>query len=91
MEFAIRMCLSQIELMLLPSPYHCIFVFRHPDKNPTKEAEEKYKDITNAYEVLSDPTKRNEYELSIRPGHWNYAGRQQYKTDTVELTYSYVF
>lgn len=34
----------------------------HPDRNKTKEAEEKFKEITKAYEVLSDPQKRQTYD-----------------------------
>ncbi len=33
----------------------------HPDRNKTKEAETKFKEINNAYEVLSNPSKRQMY------------------------------
>src|SRR6266480_230380 len=34
----------------------------HPDRNKTKEAEVKFKEVTKAYEVLSNEEKRKTYD-----------------------------
>ena len=39
----------------------------HPDKNPGKDAENKFKEISEAYSVLGDAQKRNEYDRPADP------------------------
>src|SRR3982751_5508282 len=34
----------------------------HPDRNKTKEGEAKFKEVTKAYEVLSNEQKRQQYD-----------------------------
>ncbi|MBK0418191.1 molecular chaperone DnaJ [Leucobacter sp. CSA1] len=34
----------------------------HPDVNPSEEAAERFKDVTHAYDVLSDPEQRQRYD-----------------------------
>lgn len=53
----------------LKKAYRKLALQYHPDRNKTKEAEEKFKEINKAYEVLSDPQKRQTYD---QLGHATY-------------------
>ena len=46
----------------LKKAYRKLAVQYHPDKNKSKEAEEKFKEINQAYEVVGNPQKRQQYD-----------------------------
>lgn len=47
----------------IKAAYRKLAMQYHPDRNPNnKEAEEKFKEAAEAYEVLSDPQKRKQYD-----------------------------
>jgi hypothetical protein len=45
--------------------YRQLAVLLHPDKNPLPEAEAAFKEVNEAYEVLSDPVARNLYNQML--------------------------
>jgi molecular chaperone DnaJ len=40
----------------------------HPDVNPNPDASDKFKLVTHAYDVLSDPDQRQQYDIGPQPG-----------------------
>ncbi len=62
----------------------------HPDKNESAEAEKKFKQINQAYEVLSDPQKKQAYDQF---GHaaFQQGGQARGRTSRGPFTYTFNF
>ncbi len=46
----------------IKTAYRKLAMLHHPDRSDAPEAEEKFKELSEAYAVLSDPDKRQKYD-----------------------------
>lgn len=70
----------------IKSAYRKLAVQYHPDKNPDNpEAEEKFKEASTAYAVLSDPQKRARYDQFGHAGVNGQQGNGQQFTDLNDI------
>lgn len=76
--------------------YRTLALKHHPDRNPgDKKAEEQFKELTAAYEILSDPAKRREYDDALagrvpfgsrEAGPSGPGGRAPFESDVESMT-----
>lgn len=71
--------------------YRKAAILLHPDKNPNnKQSEEKFKEVNEAYSVLSDQVKKDQYDYKTRgvppKFSWNTSGK--YKTENYDDIFS---
>jgi molecular chaperone DnaJ len=65
----------------IKSAFKSLASFYHPDKNSSIEAEDKFKEVNEAYQVLSDPDKRRKYDYSKKTINFDsFNNFKNYKT-----------
>jgi len=79
----------------LKKAYRKLALEWHPDRNKSAQANEKFKEINQAYEVLSDPQKRSTYDqlghAAFEPGAGGFGAAGGYARTYQQgpFTYSY--
>ena len=74
--------------------YRKVAIQFHPDKNPdNKEAEDKFKEAAEAYEILSNPDKKAQYDRfgHVRPGGGAGSGGHDMNMDDIFSQFGDIF
>ncbi|GAB4026194.1 MAG: DnaJ C-terminal domain-containing protein [Candidatus Microgenomates bacterium] len=78
----------------IKSAYRKLALQWHPDRNKAKDAEAKFKEINEAYEVLSNKDKRAKYDqfghaaFDPSAGFGGFGGGQSYRSGPFTYTYT---
>ena len=87
-----------IETKTIKKAFRKLSLLYHPDKNqaklPPEEAKEKFEDISTAYEILKDETKRKEYDEFIKslPSRFRPEyGKTMFKPSAIGVMVSFGF
>jgi molecular chaperone DnaJ len=76
----------------IKAAYRKLAMKYHPDRNPdNKDAEEKFKEAAEAYEVLSNPEKRTQYDQFGHGGPMGGFGGQGMNTDDIFRNFEDIF
>jgi len=78
----------------IKSAYRKLAFKYHPDRNPNnKQSEEKFKEIARAYEILSDPKKRGQYDQfgQTNFGEGSYAGGTDFNAEDIFERFGDIF
>ncbi|MDK2819596.1 MAG: DnaJ domain-containing protein [Mycoplasmataceae bacterium] len=62
--------------------YKILAMKYHPDRNSTISAEKKFRKITEAYDVLSNPTLKNSYDENTTTRNLDYKTEETMKLDS---------
>src|SRR3954451_14157884 len=76
--------------------YRKVAMQHHPDRNPgNKEAEEKFKEAAEAYEVLSDADKKAKYDryghAAFAPGSGGFSGSANVNMEDIFSQFGDIF
>nr|XP_033814467.1 dnaJ homolog subfamily B member 9 [Geotrypetes seraphini]XP_033814468.1 dnaJ homolog subfamily B member 9 [Geotrypetes seraphini]XP_033814469.1 dnaJ homolog subfamily B member 9 [Geotrypetes seraphini] len=71
--------------------FHKLAMKYHPDKNKSPDAEAKFQEIAEAYEILSDETKRREYDQLGHEAFTNVGGRRSSSGNPFHHSFNFNF